>query len=505
MRGGSDRIGDGDSYKQHGGTIMTDPIHSSNVGRPCFLTEDNKREVYGAALEIIGRVGMVVQHDEARALLLKAGATERDDGRVRIPRKLVETALNSAPAMIPVFDRAGTLAMELGGFNSYFGTGSDLLNTWDLDTREHRRSRLDDVALAARLCDALPNMDFIMSSAYPNDIDAHRSYAEGFRAMVNNTTKPLVMTAEDGADLRVMWECACKIRGGAEELRFKPYFMLYSEPSSPLMHSQTALDKLLLCADWGVPCIYSPAPVAGATAPATHAGHVAQGTAESLFGLVIHQLRNPGAPFLFGMGPSVLDLMTAQHTYTSPEHLTSYVCIVEMSKWLNLPNFGYSGMTDSPVVDTQAGVDITEVILLSLLIGSNLNHDCGYMDFGLTGAPEMLVIVDEVVGMTRRLLRGIEVTRDTLAVDALDDVGPGGNFLATKHMKRHQRSWQWRPTILNRNTFNRWERDGSLDLGDRARAKTKSILSTHEPALLDLEVAKYIEEQIQSFKPSVTA
>ena len=141
--------------------------------------------------------------------------------------------------------------MELGEYNSYFGLpGSDLINTWDIESREHRRSNLDDVARSARLTDALPNMDFVMSSAYPNELDPHRSYIEEFRAMVNNTTKPLVMTCENADDLRVMWEVSCKIRGGAEELRFKPYFIMYSEPICPLMHSETALEKLLPCADW---------------------------------------------------------------------------------------------------------------------------------------------------------------------------------------------------------------------------------------------------------------
>ena len=484
---------------------MTDLNHSSRVGKPIFLTESEKTEIYGAALEIIGRIGMVVQHEEARALLLAAGATEAD-GRICIPRALVENAIKSAPPLIPMYDRSGALAMELGEFNSYFGSGSDLMSTWDLETGEHRPSTLTDVGNAARLCDALPNMDFVMSGAYPNEIsDPHRAYLESFRVMVKSTTKPLCITAEGAEDVRVMWDIACKIRGGAEELRFKPYFIVYSEPSSPLSHSDTALDKLLLCADWGVPCIYSPAPVFGATAPITHAGHAAQGTAESLFGLVIHQLRRPGAPFIFGMGPSVLDFATAQHTYTSPEHLTSYACIVEMSKWLHLPNFGYSGMTDSAVVDTQAGIDITEVIMLSLLLGSNLNHDCGYMDFGLTGAPELLVIVDEVVGMTRRVLRGIDVTRDTLAVDTFAEVGPGGSFMTTKHMKRYQRVAQWRPTILNRNTFNRWERDGAVDTDGRAKIRAKNLLATHEVAPMSSEVERFIDERVDSFRPSGAA
>ena len=165
-----------------------------------------------------------------------------------------------------------------------------------------------------------------------------------------------------------------------------PYFVVYDQPSSPLEHPADSVDKLLFCADKGVPVVYSPAPLAGGTAPITVAGHVAQGMAESLFGLVLHQLRAPGAPFLIGEGPAVLDMATAQSSYNAPEYLHAYACAVEMAKWLDIPNFGYGGTTDSQVVDAQAGLEVGECVTLSLLLGSNLNHDVGYLDFGLTGS-----------------------------------------------------------------------------------------------------------------------
>ena len=194
-----------------------------------------------------------------------------------------------------------------------------------------------------------------------------------------------------------MWTAACALRGGAEGLRVKPYFVVYDQPSSPLDHPVDSVDKLLFCADAGIPMIYSPAPLAGGTAPITVAGHVAQGLAESLFGLVLHQLRQPGSPFVTGMGPAVLDMATAQSSYNAPEYLQSYACFVEMAKWLDLPNWGYGGTTDAQLVDAQAGMEVAELTLLSLLLGSNLNHDVGYMDFGMTGSLEQIVIVDEFI------------------------------------------------------------------------------------------------------------
>ena len=354
--------------------------------------------------------------------------------------------------------------MSLGRHNSYFGTGSDLMSTYDLETGEHRPSALADVARAARLCDALPNIDFVMSCAHPNDIEPQRSYLESFKAMVANTTKPMVMTSEHAGDLAVMCAVAEELRGGPEELAAKPYFTMYLEPVSPLSHPVESIDKLLFCADHGIPAIYSPAPLAGGTAPITVAGHTCQGVAESLFGLVIHQLRKPGAPFLFGIGPAVLDMATSQSSYNAPEYLMTFLCQIEMARWLDLPNWGYGGTSDSQVVDAQAGMEIGELALLCLAAGSNLNHDVGYLDFGLTASLELIVIVDEYIALNRKLFAGVEVTPETLAVDVVRDVGPGGDFLAHRHTAKNVRKAQWRPTIINRQGHVRWHEEGGLDL-----------------------------------------
>ena len=279
---------------------MPDLRNASRVGRLSFLTEEQKRDLYLAALEILAHIGMRVDHPEAEALLLAAGAGQTTDGRLLLPRHMVETARRSVPPVVNVYDRTGTLAMELGGYNSYFGTGSDLMSTYDLETREHRPSTLEDVRRAARLSDALPHMDFVMSSAHPRDRDPHQSYLLSFQAMCAHTTKPLVVTAENDRDLAVMVAIARALRGGDAALRRQPYFVVYTEPISPLEHPEESLAKLLLCAEAGVPCIYSPAPLAGATAPITVAGHTAQGLAESFFGLVLHQLRAAGGAVLDG-------------------------------------------------------------------------------------------------------------------------------------------------------------------------------------------------------------
>ncbi len=464
-----------------------------------FLDEGAKKAILGAALTVLADVGMVVQHPEAQELLVKAGCRVDGDGLAFVPEHLVRRSLASAPAQVTLYDRNGAPAMHLGGYRSYFGTGSDLLWTSDLETGERRRSTLDDVARAARLVDRLPNMDFAMSSAYPNEADPHEACLRSFAAMTANTTKPLVAVTENGDDLRSVRDIAAVIRGGREQLRQKPYFAVYAEPVSPLQHPYDSVDKVLVCARAGAPCVYVPAPMTGATAPITTAGYMTQGTAESLFGLVVHQLCRPGAPFVFGHGHAVLDMQTAQSSYNAVDGYRIEMGMVEMAKWLDLPNFANSGTSDSQLVDAQAGLDIAEETLLMMQAGSNLNHNAGYLDFGLTGSLESLVITDEVIALNRRLLGGIEVNQETLALEVIASVGPGGHYLDQRHTRQHLRTSQWRPTILNRQGREVWAAQGGLDLRERAQHKALDLLGRPESQPLTPSLAASIDALVESF------
>lgn len=282
-------------------------------------------------------------------------------------------------------------------------------------------------------------------------------------------------------------------------MRRRPYFVVYNEPTSPLTHPVDSIDKLLLCADAGVPSIYSPAPLAGATAPITVAGHTVQGLAESLFGMVLHQLRRPGAPFLLGVGSAVLDIATAQSSYNDLGYLTGYMCAVEMAKWLDIPNWGNAGTSDSHLPDAQAGMEAGQITFLAMQAGSNLAHDVGYLDFGLTCSLEQIVIMDEFIAMNRRLLAGVPMDRDSLAVETISETGPGGHFMGSKHTRRHMRAVRWQPSILNRQTRENWLADGGLDLAAKARLKAIDLLNSHETAPLRPEVAAAADELVAAF------
>ena len=192
---------------------VRDPVIT---GRLTMLSDKGKQDIYDAAVRIATEIGMRVPHPVSRDLLVAAGATVDDGDLVHVSREMIENARKTAPASFTVYDRDGELAMEVGKYHSYFGTGSDLMTIYDLETGDVRPSGLADVARAAHVCDALPNIDFIMSCAYPHDVEpASRAYLESFRAMVSNTTKPMVMTAEGADDLEVMWKIASELRGSA--------------------------------------------------------------------------------------------------------------------------------------------------------------------------------------------------------------------------------------------------------------------------------------------------
>ena len=468
-----------------------------------FLSTSDREQIHAAALHVLEEVGMQVEHEHARELLLEAGCLGGgEDGAIRIPGELLDRCLQSVPRAIQVYDRLGQPAMDLGGRRVHFGTGSDLLFAQEPGQAARHRAVMDDVRRAARVADALPNIDFVMTMATPSEVPPAHAYLLSVRELMQTSRKPVVCTADNRADLEAIWDVAAILRGGEERLAAEPYVIHYAEPVSPLKHPFTSVDKLLFCAEKGLPAIYSPAPIAGSTAPMTMAGHIAQGLAECFTGLVIHQLHAEGSPFLMGMGPAVLDMATVECSYNAPEYYLSYVGIIEMSHHYDLPSWGYAGHSDASVPDGQAALEAGQITLLAQLAGANLCHDEGYMDFGRMQSLEQIVLGDELISQARRLCRGIPVDEQTLALDVIEEAGRSGNYLGHKHTRKNMRTTQWRPKLMSRLGYNAWHDAGEPDLRTRTLARLDKLLATHEPepvpedllAQIEARVARYCEE-----------
>jgi trimethylamine--corrinoid protein Co-methyltransferase len=243
---------------------------------------------------------------------------------------------------------------------------------------------------------------------------------------------------------------------------------------------------MFIAADLFMPQIPGPTQQLGATAPVTLAGALALAIAEGLLSLTLVQLRRSGAPCFLGANVSGFDMATTTLSIASPEMSLGLAAQAEVAQSFGLPSWGLAGSTDSKVLDAQAGIESAFSILAQGLGGLNLIHDIGYMNGGMICSAEMLVLGDEVVGMAKRFIRGIEVTPDTLARDVIQKVGPGGNFLQEEHTFRHFRQELWMPTLLSRQPYGIWQQEGSKDMGARVQEKVKNILETHKtPPLPD--------------------
>jgi trimethylamine--corrinoid protein Co-methyltransferase len=317
-----------------------------------------------------------------------------------------------------------------------------------------------------------------MSMGMMDEVRPEHQCQRQYANMIKYSKKPQIVIAIDRQCLEDIVDLAAAIApGGREELKRKPRFVLYTEPSSPLVHSFEAIDKLIYAAQNLIPTNYAPGMMAGATGPVTPAGAITLAAAEILFGLVIHQLANPGAPFVFGAGMSNIDMSSMQPTYSSPEAMMSQAGLCELGRNLyGLPTWGFAGCSASKLADTQAVNEASTYIFMAGLTGTNINHDLGYLEFGLTFSFDLLVMCDESVGQLRRIMDGIPLTRESMAVDAVREVGAGGHFLTCDHTLDNYRK-NWMPGVTDRNTYERWTEMGSTSMEDRCRKKIEDILS----------------------------
>ena len=264
----------------------------SSVWQPSLtlLNQARIEQLHHAATEILQEIGLNVHHPEMRRKLADAGVRLGEGPRVYLPAGMVEEALSTAKRNVVVHNRLGEPVMPLGPHQIYFGTGSDLVYTRDVETAERRTSVLEDAARAARLCDALDEIDFVMSFALPEDVPNEDAEPQQYYALLHNTVKPVIMTSFSGLDaLERMHEMACVMAGGDEAFRQRPNYIMYGQFVSPLQHDLQAVERLVFCADHEIPLIYIPTILPGASGPLTLAGSLALAAAVSLAALVMPQ------------------------------------------------------------------------------------------------------------------------------------------------------------------------------------------------------------------------
>lgn len=454
------------------------------------LSQHQLERIHFASLEILERTGVRLLVPEAVELLKSAGAEIINETDVRIPSHLVEWALRTAPKRVMIANQSGERVMPLEQRNVFYGPGSDCPNVIDLRSGERRQGKLADIVEGIRVCDALDNIDFVMSLNIAGDVPQEHADLYQMQAMLENTSKPIMFVTTEFEGCVKAVEMAELVAGGAEALRRNPFIFLYINVTAPLVHNEEALQKLLFMAEKGLPTSYTPVVLRGASGPITPAGATAYANAGELAGLVVAQLKREGAPVILSGGTQdMLDMRSMLDIYISPDNKA--VC-VEMAQYYGLPIFGLGGASDSKQPDEQAAAEAAFSLMTETMAGSHLIHDVGYLEGGLTNSIEMITMCDELIAWVGKFMEGIVVDDETLALDWIDQVGFGQDFLGLDHTHDHFKE-DWYPTLLDRQDHAGWSADGSLTLRQRAQKKALKILEEHQPKPLPEEVSKGIQ------------
>jgi trimethylamine--corrinoid protein Co-methyltransferase len=484
---------------------MDTNYHAHQTPQFRVLSDRQIEKVYQATLECLNRTGVDVHNAEARALLAEAGS--RVDGlRVHIPPHIIQDAVAANPHSFTLWGRPfeklrtgdSQHRLQIVPDRVYFGPGPTCTYFVDPETGERRKARRGDPGLTALVCDALNNIDYVMSLCLISDVPSALAPVYEFAEMIANTSKPVLPWAYSIENVSDVYQIALAVAGSEEALRQRPLFALFATFQSPLMHTDDDLANVLWAAEHDVPIVYVGGGTAGTTAPVTGAGTLVITLAGALSGLAVIHLKKRGAAVCIGGIPLPMDLRTCRPTYGGPETSLYSAAMSDVCRYLGVPFMGTAGASEAKVPDLQAAIESTVQVIFSGLSGATLVHDVGFLDCADTGSLEALVMNDEIIAMTRRIMHGIEISDDTLMLDLIDQIGPCGEFMSTRETARRCRAEIWDPTLMDRKPWVNWETAGSPTMNDRVKARLKEILATHKPPPLPEGVAEKIKAILQS-------
>ena len=445
-----------------------------------LLTPDLIARILDEAFQLMQRPGIKVQSAAARDLLVAAGATAVGDV-VSIPEIIIRKALETVPEEFWLYDRDGQPKVRYGGDTVQFDPGSSGVHILDPDTLEHKTSFTPDLVRIVKVVEMLPQYAAQSTAIVCNEVpkaigDFYRLYL-----VLLFSKKPIVTGSFSVQNLPVMFDMLALFAGGRQALEEKPQAVFDVCPSPPLIWSDFGAENLIALARARVPAQLISMPLAGAAAPVTLLGSVVQHASESLSGIAIHQLSNPGAPIVWGGAPAIFDMRRGTTPMGAIETAMIDAAYAQVGKSLNLPTHTYLGASDSKVVDAQAGLESGVSAMIGALAGINMISGAGMLDFLACQSPEKLVVDAEGIAMAQRLLAGIEVRTETLATALFEGINFKGDFLKQKITRELFSKEQYIPSaVIDRDSNRGWQASGSLDTFARAKMRTKELLAAYE-------------------------
>jgi len=464
---------------------------SASLYKP--LNENATKEIADAALTLLAESGMQVYSPSAFKAFESAGAETDPESRVvKLPRGLVEDAIASNPSSITLHSRDGKTDAVLEKNRVHYGTGGTAIYVLDPDTGKRRPSTVEDVILNARMVNTLDNIHVFTINVFPNEIeDKDKIDTNRFFHALDNTTKHVMGGIYSLDGCRKVVEMAQMAAGDHEALREKPFVSFITLIISPFKIDEHYGEMTCYLAEQGLPVVVPTEPICGTTSPITLAGNVLTHIAETLGGIALVQCVNKGAPGICGSVGSITDLRTMSHLGGPIERAMINAAVSQMAQHFGIPLYSTAGTSDSKQVDIQAAYESAMSSLLVAMSGANYIHDiAGLMEEDLTVSYEKLVMDDEILGMCQRVLRGIEVNSDTLALDLMIDKGPGKDYLAEEHTIKHMRDEFFMPRLANRQK--REELKDDSDAFSQAKAFVRTIRENPGESCLDHAVREEI-------------
>ncbi|CAN2042028.1 Methyltransferase [Candidatus Magnetomoraceae bacterium gMMP-15] len=469
-------------------------------GRYKPLNEEDILKIHETSLKVFEEVGVKINNEEAYEMFRKAGAVTDDSTKiVKLPPALVKDIISKAPSEINLCGRSdnGEFDCKMGGTRVHMGTGGTALNVQDPGSKDSRRSELKDIMNMARVVNELENIHFYMLNVYPNDLQDKDVDVNRFGAALNRTLKHVMGGVYTIEGIRNVIKMASMIAGSLEKLRERPFISMVACVISPFVIDEIYGQLAIEVAKHGIPLVTPTEPLCGATAPITLAGNLVVQNVDTLTGVMVAQLTNPGTPVFYGCVSSVTDLRSMKYMAGAVEMGLLNAATSQMAQFYQIPIYATAGMSDSKIIDAQAGYESAITSMLVALAGGNLIHDAaGFIEFCMTASYDKLIIDNEIIGMTMRAVQGIKVNDDTLAFDLIKKIGPGGHFVAARHTRRYARSEQYMPKLSNRDDRDKWVADGAKDTQKRATERVNEILNKPLQSYISSEIKDQIKKEI---------
>lgn len=469
-----------------------------------ILSKGEVEEIHGATVELFRRLGVKVWSSDALKLFEDAGAdVDKKSMMVKLEEELVRETVGKAPSEFVFYGRDPDYRLHMGGRKVHFSICGQGVKVEDLDGRV-RLATLKDLENMAVLGDFLENIHHVSMMTTPMDVPPETMHIQAVWGALRNSTK-----TTDGYTHGARWaketlELGAIVRGGMDELTKKPMLLGFTNPVSPMQLSKELMEGSILYAKHNQPVLYAPEALAGGTAPATLAGLLVQQNAEVLAGIMVSQLARAGAPVFYGTVSAALDMKTGAPALGGPEVGLINLATAQLARYYHLPCRGTGGNSDSKLVDVQAGMETSMNLLMAGLAGMNFIYDsAGSIDGSIATSYGKIVIDNEMCGMVSRVLSGIKVNDETLAVDEIVKAGPAASFLGTPFTLRHFRTEHYIPQLLDRRSRDGWEKAGRKGMEEAGRERAKEILREHTPTPLDREVLRdgnaFVKKVVKSY------